>query len=124
MFVLVGMAELTAAGIYMQYWFPDVPTWIWAAAFFIIINAVNLVNVRLYGETEFWFALIKVLAIIGMIGFGLWLLFSGHGGEKASINNLWRYGGFFATWLEWIDFVAGGNYVLLRRSGADWDYCG
>ena len=69
MFVLVGMAELTAAGIYMQYWFPDVPTWIWAAAFFIIINAVNLVNVRLYGETEFWFALIKVLAIIGMCMF-------------------------------------------------------
>ena len=68
MFVLVGMAELTAAGIYMQYWLPDVPTWIWAAAFFIIINAVNLVNVRLYGETEFWFALIKVLAIIGLIG--------------------------------------------------------
>lgn len=44
MFVLVGMAELTAAGIYMQYWLPDVPTWVWAAAFFIIINAVNLVN--------------------------------------------------------------------------------
>ncbi|MFP1528108.1 hypothetical protein ACLB1R_16465 [Escherichia coli] len=41
-----------------QYWFPDVPTWIWAAAFFIIINAVNLVNVRLYGETSFRFALI------------------------------------------------------------------
>ena len=41
MFVLVGMAELTAAGIYMQYWLPDVPTWVWAAAFFIIINAVN-----------------------------------------------------------------------------------
>ncbi|MGU0016798.1 hypothetical protein ACVXG9_23415 [Escherichia coli] len=39
-------------------------------------------NVRLYGETEFWFALIKVLAIIGMIGFGLWLLFSGHGGRS------------------------------------------
>lgn len=97
MFVLVGMAELTAAGIYMQYWLPDVPTWVWAAAFFIIINAVNLVNVRLYGETEFWFALIKVLAIIGMIGFGLWLLFSGHGGEHASIDNLWRYNGFFAT---------------------------
>ncbi|XNM48549.1 hypothetical protein ACLK17_03105 [Escherichia coli] len=38
------MAELTAAGVYMQYWFPDVRTWISAAAFFIIINAVNLVN--------------------------------------------------------------------------------
>lgn len=97
MFVLVGMAELTAAGIYMQYWLPDVPTWIWAAVFFAIINAVNLVNVRLYGETEFWFALIKVLAIIGMIGFGGWMLFSGHGGERSGIENLWQHGGFFAT---------------------------
>ena len=97
MFVLVGMAELTAAGIYMQYWLPDVPTWVWAAAFFIIINAANLVNVRLYGEMEFWFALIKVLAIIAMIGFGLWLLFSGHGGERATFDNLWQHGGFLAT---------------------------
>lgn len=96
---------------------------IWAAAFFIIINAVNLVNVRLYGETEFWFALIKVLAIIGMIGFGLWLLFSGHGGEKASIDNLWRYGGFFATGWNGLILSPGGDYVLLRRAGADWDYC-
>ncbi len=97
MFVLVGMAELTAAGIYMQYWLPDVPTWVWAATFFILINAVNLVNVRLYGEMEFWFALIKVLAIIAMIGFGLWLLFSGTGGERAGIENLWQHGGFMAT---------------------------
>ncbi|WP_343529190.1 phenylalanine transporter [Yokenella regensburgei] len=97
MFVLVGMAELTAAGIYMQYWLPDVPTWAWTAIFFVLINAVNLVNVRLYGETEFWFALIKVLAIIGMIGFGLWMLFSGNGGEHASVDNLWKYGGFMAT---------------------------
>lgn len=97
MFVLVGMAELTAAGIYMQFWLPDVPTWVWAAAFFILINAVNLVNVRLYGEMEFWFALIKVLAIIAMIGFGLWLLFSGTGGERAGIENLWQHGGFMAT---------------------------
>lgn len=97
MFVLVGMAELTAAGIYMQYWLPDVPTWVWAAVFFIIINAANLVNVRLYGEMEFWFALIKVMAIIAMIGFGLWLLFSGHGGERATFDNLWQHGGFLAT---------------------------
>jgi len=97
MFVLVGMAELTAAGIYMQFWLPDVPTWVWAATFFILINAVNLVNVRLYGEMEFWFALIKVLAIIAMIGFGLWLLFSDTGGERAGIENLWQHGGFMAT---------------------------
>ncbi|MFB5746752.1 phenylalanine transporter [Cedecea sp. P7760] len=97
MFVLVGMAELTAGGIYMQYWFPDVPTWTWVALFFVVINAANLVNVRLYGEMEFWFALIKVLAIVGMIGFGIWLLASGHGGERASVSNLWQHGGFLAT---------------------------
>ena len=102
MFVLVGMAELTAAGIYMQYWLPDVPTWVWAAAFFIIINAVNLVNVRLYGEAEFWFALIKVLAIIGMIAFGLtreyafiWLVMGGilpYGASRiAYIVSAFRY---------------------------------
>ena len=69
----------------------------WAAGFFVLINAVNLVNVRLYGETEFWFALIKVLAIIGMIGFGIWMLASGKGGDHAGIDNLWRFDGFLAT---------------------------
>lgn len=73
----------------------DVLTWIWVVVFFIIINVVNLVNVCLYGEIEFWFVLIKVLVIIGMIGFGLWLLFFGYGGEKVSIDNFWCYGGFF-----------------------------
>ncbi|MFS1538877.1 MAG: amino acid permease [Candidatus Phlomobacter fragariae] len=94
MFILVGMAELTAAGIYVQYWW-DIPTWISAAFFFIVINLVNLTNVRLYGETEFWFAIIKVLAIIAMIIFGGYLLISGKGGPQASVSNLWQYGGFF-----------------------------
>lgn len=96
MFVLVGMAELTAAGIYMQYWWPEVPTWIWATLFFVLINALNMVNVRLYGETEFWFALIKVAAILGMIAFGSWLLLSGEAGPQAGLDNLWRHGGFLA----------------------------
>ncbi|MGK2960109.1 MAG: amino acid permease [Candidatus Malihini olakiniferum] len=95
MFILVGMAELTAVGIYIQYWWPNVPTWVSAAVFFIVINAINLVNVKLYGETEFWFAIIKVLAILGMIGFGAWLLISGQGGEHATVRNLWQYSGFF-----------------------------
>ncbi|KAA9001730.1 amino acid permease [Affinibrenneria salicis] len=94
MFILVGMAELTAVGIYVQYWWPQVPTWVSAALFFVLINVINLVNVRAYGETEFWFAIVKVLAIVGMILFGGWLLLSGTGGEQAGISNLWRYGGF------------------------------
>ncbi|HHL2561962.1 TPA: amino acid permease [Yersinia enterocolitica] len=94
MFILVGMAELTAVGIYIQYWWPEIPTWVSAAIFFVLINAINLVNVRMYGETEFWFAIIKVAAIIGMIVFGAYLLASGSGGPNASVTNLWAQGGF------------------------------
>ncbi|KPD02620.1 amino acid permease [Moellerella wisconsensis] len=95
MFILVGMAELTAAGMYMKYWWPDLPTWISAAIFFVAVNGINLINVRLYGETEFWFAIIKVVAIIAMIIFGSYLLISGNGGPQASVANLWQHGGFF-----------------------------
>ncbi|ACT05514.1 amino acid permease-associated region [Dickeya chrysanthemi Ech1591] len=95
LYVLVAMAELSAVGIYVQYWWPGVPTWVSAAVFFVVINAINLANVKMYGELEFWFAIIKVVAIIGMIAFGGWLLLSGHGGPEASITNLWAQGGFF-----------------------------
>ncbi|WON77870.1 amino acid permease [Serratia sp. UGAL515B_01] len=95
LYVLVAMAELTAVGIYIQYWWPDIPTWVSAAVFFLVINAINLSNVKVYGEMEFWFAIIKVVAIIGMILFGGYLLFSGMGGPEATITNLWAQGGFF-----------------------------
>lgn len=95
LYVLVGMAELTAVGKYVQFWWPEVPTWATATAFFVLINLINLVNVKAFGETEFWFAIVKVGAIIGMIVLGLYLLFSGKGGEQASFTNLWSHGGFF-----------------------------
>jgi aromatic amino acid transport protein AroP len=95
LYVLVGMAELTAVGIYIQYWWPGVPTWVSAAVFFVLINLMNLTQVKVYGEMEFWFSLIKVAAIVSMIAFGAWLLASGSGGPDASVANLWQYGGFF-----------------------------
>jgi aromatic amino acid transport protein AroP len=95
LYVLVGMAELTAVGIYIQYWWPDVPTWVSAALAFLLINLINLTQVKVYGEMEFWFSLIKVVAIVSMIGFGAWLLLSGNGGPDASVANLWQFGGFF-----------------------------
>ena len=95
LYVLVGMAELTAVGKYVQYWWPEVPTWATAAVFFLVINAINLTNVRVFGEAEFWFSIIKVVAIIGMILLGCYLLFSGAGGEQASVSTLWSHGGFF-----------------------------
>ncbi|MEC5398416.1 amino acid permease [Uliginosibacterium sp. H1] len=95
LYVLVGMAELTAVGKYVHFWWPEIPTWATAAVFFLFINAINLANVKMFGEAEFWFAIIKVVAIIGMILLGLYLLFSGRGGEQAAVSNLWSHGGFF-----------------------------
>jgi aromatic amino acid transport protein AroP len=95
LYVLVSMAELTAIGIYVQYWFPAIPTWMSALAIFLLINAVNLLHVKLFAEMEFWFSIIKVAAIVSMIGFGSYLLASGTGGAQASVTNLWALGGFF-----------------------------
>ena len=91
---LVAMAELTAVGKYIQFWWPEIPTWASAAVFFIAINAINLTNVKVFGEMEFWFAIIKVVAVVAMILFGGWLLFSGNGGPQATVRNLWDQGGF------------------------------
>ena len=94
LYVLVAMAELTAVGKYIQFWWPEIPTWVSAAAFFVLINAINLTNVKVFGEMEFWFAIIKVVAVVAMILFGGWLLFSGTAGPQATVRNLWEQGGF------------------------------
>ncbi|WP_263144264.1 amino acid permease [Pseudomonas sp. RIT-PI-AD] len=95
LYILVGMSELTAVGKYIHFWWPEVPTWASAAVFFVLVNAINMTNVKLFGEAEFWFAIIKVAAIVGMILLGCYLLFSGNGGEQAAVSNLWSHGGFF-----------------------------
>ena len=95
LYVLVGMAELTAVGTYVQYWWPEIPTWMSAAIFFIAINLINLTSVKIFGEMEFWFSMIKIVAIVSMIVFGAYLLVSGNGGPDASVANLWQHGGFF-----------------------------
>ena len=66
-YIAVAMAELTVVGQYIQYWFPSVPAWASAAVVLLVITAVNLVGVRAFGEFEFWFAIIKVAAVVGMI---------------------------------------------------------
>ncbi len=95
LYILVSMAELTVVGIYVAYWFPDFPAWLTSLIVLVTITAVNLINVRLYGEAEFWFAIIKVLAVIGMIVLGLVLIVFGLGGEATGLSNLWVHGGFF-----------------------------
>ncbi|WP_414714888.1 amino acid permease [Sporomusa sp.] len=90
------MCEITAVGLYMKFWYPDIEQWIPALAALICMTVVNLVAVKFYGEFEFWFALIKVVAIVGMILIGsLMILFGiGNGGVVVGISNLWTNGGF------------------------------
>ncbi|MBZ3901072.1 MULTISPECIES: amino acid permease [Streptomyces] len=97
LWVVTGMAELTAAAIYINYWFPDVPQWVSALAFLVVLFVANLISVKLFGEIEFWFSMIKVTAIIGMIVIGLGVLTFGFSaaGDTAAVSNLWAYDGFF-----------------------------
>ncbi len=101
LYILVSMSELTAIGIYVQYWWPEIPLWASSGFFFLAITALNLGSVKLFGEAEFWFSIIKVVAIISMILFGSYLLLSGTGGEQATVQNLVNNGGFFPKgWFE------------------------
>lgn len=96
LYVLVSMAELSAVGVYVQYWFPDVPTWVSALGCFLIANGISMINVRAFGESEFWFSVVKVAAVVAMIVYGIFLLASGGAGPQATVANLWQHGGFFA----------------------------
>jgi amino acid transporter, AAT family len=95
--IVTGMAEITAVGEYFQFWFPLLPQWIPALGALIVLTGVNLIAVRLFGEFEFWFALIKVLAIIGLIVLAALILVFGFSeiGDTASIRNIWSQGGIF-----------------------------
>lgn len=108
LYVLVSMAELTAIGVYVQFWWPEIPLWLSSLFFFIVVNALNLASVKVYGETEFWFSIIKVIAIVAMIIFGAYLLISGTGGEEATIANLYNDGGFFPK--GWLGIADDGSY--------------
>ena len=108
LYILVSMSELTAIGVYVQFWWPEIPLWVSSLFFFFVINALNLASVKVYGEAEFWFSIIKVVAIIAMILFGSYLLISGTGGENATISNLWNNGGFFPK--GWISTSSGGSF--------------
>ncbi|WP_353546211.1 amino acid permease [Rhinopithecimicrobium faecis] len=108
LYVLVSMSELTAIGVYVQFWWPEIPLWTSSLFFFFVINALNLASVKVYGEAEFWFSIIKVVAIIAMIIFGAYLLVSGTAGEGATVQNLVNDGGFFPK--GWLSKDAEGNY--------------
>ncbi|MDA3146685.1 amino acid permease [Leucobacter sp. UCMA 4100] len=101
MFV-VALADVTAFGLYMGFWFPDVERWVWVLAIVFFIAALNLISVKVFGELEFWFSLIKITAIVLMIVGGIAIIIFGLGNQSenaAGIQNLVSHGGFMPNGL-------------------------
>ncbi|RTK99440.1 MAG: amino acid permease [Proteobacteria bacterium] len=101
-YIIVCMLELTATSIFMDYWFPQSTHWIITLIVMLVFTGVNLLNVKFFGEFEFWFAGIKVVTVITLVLFGVYILgFSAKDTQGVSnIANLWQNGGFFANGLH------------------------
>jgi L-asparagine transporter-like permease len=87
-------AEVTAVAIYFAFWFPSVPQWIWVVSVSLGLVAINTMQVGRFGEFEYWFALIKVLAIVVFIVAGLGLIVGFGSRPSIGLSNLTAYGGF------------------------------
>lgn len=96
MWVLNIAAEAVVAAIFLQYWFPDTPIWMLALVVSVSVTIVNLLSVKIFAETEYWLALIKISVIVIFILSGLLLLFVSFGEHAApTFSNLTEHGGFF-----------------------------
>ncbi|MFD0267853.1 amino acid permease [Streptomyces sp. NPDC127106] len=75
-----GIADITAVAVYTHYWglFSDVPQWVIALIALTVVLAVNLISVRIFGELEFWFAIVKVGALVVFMALGIFLLVTRH----------------------------------------------
>ncbi|MDR3157008.1 MAG: amino acid permease [Lactobacillales bacterium] len=100
--ICLAMTDLTATGVYVKHWAPNVPVWVSPLISLIFLVGLNLTAVQIFGELEFWFALIKIIAIISLIFFGAFMLVSKAriDGNVAQISNLWTHGGMFPKGLK------------------------
>jgi len=87
-------AEVTAVGIYFSYWFPTMPQWIWVVTVSIGLVIINTMQVGKFGEFEYWFALIKVVAILAFIGVGFLIISGVFSHHPIWLRNLTAHGGF------------------------------
>lgn len=93
-FVIVVAVEAVAGGQILQLWLPDVPLWVLSGGLLTLLTATNLASTRSYGEFEYWFSSIKVLAILAFLLFGGLYLFGFWPGAHAGLTNLVAHGGF------------------------------
>ncbi|WP_139851583.1 amino acid permease [Acinetobacter pullicarnis] len=123
--ITIGIADLSAIIYYLQFFnggetfSPIEGVMISVAAIFFIMG-LNLVTVKMFGEVEFWFALVKIIAILGLIVLGVWMVFTGFtsdAGDVAAFSNLWNYGGMFPTGFS--GFLAGFQIAIFAFVGVE-----
>lgn len=117
--VMIAMADLTAVGIYTQYWFPNVAQWVPGLIALVILLLMNLATVKLFGEMEFWFAIIKVVAILALIVIGTFMIIKGFSTNAgpSSFTNLWSHGGMFPNGM--LGFVLSFQMVMFAFAGIE-----
>lgn len=95
--IAIAMAQVTAIGVYIRFWWPGLPQWLPALVALILLLAVNLASVASFGELEFWFSMIKVVAIAALIVLGAFMLFGNvrTSSGAATLANLTSHGGLF-----------------------------
>lgn len=119
--VVTGVADVIAIAGYVHFWWPDLPGWIPAIATIILLFSLNMLSVRLFGETEFWFSLIKIIAIVALIVVGFFLMATSYrspDGVEAALSNLWTYGGVFPERDLWA-FSAGFQIAIFAFVGIE-----
>ncbi|MDD2091550.1 D-serine/D-alanine/glycine transporter [Pseudomonas guariconensis] len=118
--VITGIADVIAIAAYSQFWFPDLPQWIPALICVAVLLSLNLITVKMFGEVEFWFAMIKIVAIVGLVATGLYMVVTGFespAGRTAQLANLWNDGGMFPHGL--MGFFAGFQIAVFAFVGIE-----
>lgn len=118
--IVTGIADVVAVSGYVSFWYPELALWVPALGLIGALLVLNLPNVRNFGEIEFWFALIKIIAIVALIIAGVYMLstsFMLPNGTRASVEHLWAHGGFFPN--GFFGFVAGFQIAVFAFVGIE-----
>jgi len=115
-----GIADVIAISGYTHFWFPDIPLWLPAIGCVALLLSLNLITVKMFGELEFWFAMIKIVAICALVCTGLYMVttaFQSPTGNSASLANLWNDGGMFPHGV--MGFFAGFQIAVFAFVGIE-----
>ena len=118
--IVTGIADVVVISGYVRFWWADLPAWIPALLTVVLLLCLNLLAVKAFGETEFWFAIIKIVAIVALIVVGLVMVavaFTEPNGATAQVSNLWNDGGIFPH--GFTGFLAGFQIALFAFVGIE-----